>query len=170
MFTGAQKLSNSALLSADTREEVMGRIRKEEGMGIVYKRGRLEHSFAYKIEMLMRNLTENRNADAIFLCRETMSSRVAASLIFAVTSPITVARNLEDYGFLARRLVGGKGRASRLGHVRERLRVDRFKAKLFDTRRLVHELEKGFKIAWEIGEKEEWGKVQIGMHQIVAGV
>jgi hypothetical protein len=82
-------------------------------------------------------------------CRETMSSRVAASLISAVTQPLTIARTLDDYADLAYQLIGPAGRHRRLAAVRTRLGIDRKVAPLFDTRRLVGEVEGGVRMAWD---------------------
>jgi hypothetical protein len=80
---------------------------------------------------------------------------------------LTIARTLQDYADLAYQLIGAAGREKRLASVRARLSIDRKKAPLFDTRRLVGEVERGLRMAWEVGDADAWESGGVGMHVVV---
>ena len=92
---------------------------------------------------------------------ETMSSRVAASLLYALPFPSLVSRSLQDYQAIAVRLVGRK--QHRNLHV-WRQSVQRARGQgggdatgvLFDQQRLVRYLEKGLLMATELLLEGGW--------------
>jgi protein O-GlcNAc transferase len=76
---------------------------------------------------------------------DTFASRVAGSLLRAVGLPELVTSSLADYEALALRLARDP---AQLGRFREKLRVNRSSAALFDCRRFTRHLESAFETMW----------------------
>jgi predicted O-linked N-acetylglucosamine transferase (SPINDLY family) len=75
------------------------------------------------------------------------AGRVAASLLAAVGLPELVTHSLEDYERLAVRLAR---EPALLGSIRDKLRVERATALLFDTGRFAANLERAYLRMWEL--------------------
>ncbi len=77
---------------------------------------------------------------------ETFASRVAASLLTAIGLPELITSNLEDYQRLALELAHDRDQLERL---RAKLVANRVSEPLFDTPRMVRNLERAYQQMWQ---------------------
>ena len=83
---------------------------------------------------------------------ETFASRVAGSLLTAVGLPELITHSPKEYEALAVRLARNP---SKLASLQKRLVKNRLTAPLFDSKRFTRNLERAYRMMWEIYCKGE---------------